>query len=408
MNMRAAKAAELLSSDFWKREKKSDEMIESLKRYFYPEFVDFNYKTCTRYYHLFEHLKVKFISHGKVVPFEVKGLHLYMMPCDILLFSISIGCTSTDLNDFSDLAASLRNIQAIKSLDDNYMTQVITPLCELKSKLTGQAAQPRSLVELGNKLKLFQIIDAPETIADKASRDTLLLQLGTCSPIETNAKKDSNSMSPEYMESLLAKSRLSFFNSWSALALLDTFTIFSFGTNEWLLKSWGNDYFGMIYLHSLFVKFYLQRLNYRFRSDQSKAIELEDDFENFESRYCFNKISYNFLPIEIAKATDRALELSDEQQSLYKVINVEKQRQEDANAKMLNNTLLFLTLISVFSAVWDTTCLMEQLFGFGDSKADTMSNYRLVVEVLFSVIIVVVLLLFRNKLKIGRTKGKAK
>lgn len=95
-----------------------------------------------------------------------------------------------------------------------------------------------------------------------------------------------------------------------------------------MLNNWTDTYFRLIYIHSLFLKFYLFRLNIRFRKNLSDISQLEDELVSFESAYCFHKISYNFLPLAIYKSIDSGLEISEERSQLYHLIDVENQRRE--------------------------------------------------------------------------------
>ena len=90
-------------------------------------------------------------------------------------------------------------------------------------------------------------------------------------------KHEDNGISPSYLEEVLHKSKISFYNNWSALSLMDTFTILSFKAPGWLLNNWTDTYFRLIYIHSLFLKFYLFRLNIRFRKNLSDISQLEDE-----------------------------------------------------------------------------------------------------------------------------------
>jgi len=145
----------------------------------------------------------------------------------------------------------------------------------------------------------------------------------------------------------------------------------------------------MIYIHSLFLKFYLFRMNILFRKKTIRASSLEKEFLDFEMNCCFHKISYNFLPLEIYQSLDIGLEINEERKQLFRMIEQEKNIQEKEGDRKLNNILLFLTGLTVFSAIWDFTCLLNQLYPYDELLGSTIGGFRIVTYILLLLVIII-------------------
>lgn len=177
-----------------------------------------------------------------------------------------------------------------------------------------------------------------------------------------------NSPSDEYYNKLIRENTISVFKNWKALALFDTFTV--------LLKSdsksadrvcftWKNFYFRLIYIHSLYQKTMLFDVNRRFRSgEQSKECrKLLHDMKVQEHWYAFSNISYNFLPQLLYKGIDFGLEIDKERESLRKYIEQESERQDQQNEQWIGKLVLYITIITILSALNDGTTFIRELFG---------------------------------------------
>ena len=164
--------------------------------------------------------------------------------------------------------------------------------------------------------------------------------------------------------------------------------------------NWRSSYFRMIYLHSLFLKFYLFRLNMRFRKGCFKASALDDELLAFENKYCFHKISYNFLPLQIYKAIDRSFEISEEREQLYHLIAMESRQAEEKNDRKVNSLLLFLTLLTMFSTIWDTTSLLNELYPYSDYVGSSVIGFRAATSLISLLILAVISGIFLRRRKI--------
>ena len=63
----------------------------------------------------------------------------------------------------------------------------------------------------------------------------------------------------------------------------------------------------------------------------------------------------------------------------------------------MNNLLFFLTCITMFSTVWDATCLLDQLFSYEGLVGDTTTGYRSFSLGLSVIIIVIAVLILRRR-----------
>ena len=95
---------------------------------------------------------------------------------------------------------------------------------------------------------------------------------------------------------------------------------------------------------------------------------------------------------------DKALEINEEKEILCHEIELENQRNEKESDKRMNNLLFFLTCITMFSTVWDATCLLDQLLSYEGVMGDTVTGYR-TFSLGLSVIIVVIAILILHRRK---------
>ena len=130
------------------------------------------------------------------------------------------------------------------------------------------------------------------------------------------------------------------------------------------------------------------------RTDVSELVE---EYESFEQKCCFHKISYNFLPLEIAEAIDKGLEIQEEMQQLYKIMEKEKTRRDEANDKMVNTLLFCLSLITLFSAIWDISCLIDQMYPYEEHLGNQPLGYQTVALLLILGVSVLILIIYSQE-----------
>lgn len=423
--MSATSSSQAITNLGWEKFILPQDVRNIEKRFFYPEFVDFCYadesdKSCVRYVkHINEELDITLKEND--IHFSISELTLYLMPFKMAIFSIHLEQETTDLNDCTSLLFSLRSVDFYSECHKAFIEKAIQPFMEVYQVLTGRNPVSYSeLIENGNKFRIFQIInshDAGMATLPEADKDKLLYELATVSKITKPNEEDDFSASESYLKKIINQSKISVFRNWSGLALMDTFTIHAFEASDRFVSNWTDSYFRMIYIHSVFQKSYLFNLNIRFRNTLASAQsvpswksklqsmnikntdigQLVDEYESFEQQCCFHKISYNFLPLEIAEAIDKGLEIKEEMNQLYKVMEKEKNRRDDANDKMVNTLLFCLSLLTLFSAIWDTSCLLDQMYPFADYLGGQTLGYRTVGLLLLMAVGILLLVIYRRK-----------
>lgn len=414
-------SSEQLAPEEWNVVQFSDDEAASLKRTFYEEYIDFFADKCVMMKNVVnKDLRLPF--REEMYDYHVSDITIYQMPLGMTLFSIRIDMNVADLNAFTAVMSSLRMIDYYKqAVHQEFIDNAIMPIKAFYDKaLDNPSASISSLIENGNKLRVFQIINTKtgEGVGEHVeyeNKDLLLYQLG--SEVKVTTQIDNYSPSEEYMEKILNESRISIFRNWRGLALTDTFTILAEDALDWLVDNWVSCYFRLIYIHSLFQKCYLFRLNKQLRlamneqrsamaillsalgMSESKIYSLIGNFKSFDQHCRFHKISYNFMPLEISKAIDNGLCISEELEQLDAVIEREKQRRDEANDKMVNTLLFILSTLTIGSAIWDFSCLLDQMFPYSDYLGSTVVGYRTVSLVTLLALTFVVTRLFKDKNK---------
>lgn len=378
----------------WIPEECSEESFASYKQYFDPGFAEFmlsagNSAKVRRY-----SMEIGRTVNVAGVNVSIRRLKLFMMPFGIRIYAIQADMESDSLNDFTLALFRMREQRywsdpAMKDFAD----AAVEPLRAVASALGCDSCD---LVENGNKLKVFQIVTSEAPIAFGRNDLNTLFELGTLGKIGGCSEKSPDSPSESYVERILSTNRLSFYNNWQALALFDTFTMWGYNLKPWMLQAWQDDYFSLIYIHSLFCKFYLYRLNERFHLNPGEGEELEQEYKEFDRQCTFHRISFNFLPIEIDRAIDRALEISEEKKQLRYYISEYSKQIADESASRLNKLLTFLTVVTVLSTVWDFSCMVNAVMPYSSVVGTEQSGYRLVVSLSILALLIVILATLRR------------
>lgn len=240
-------------------------------------------------------------------------------------------------------------------------------------------------LSFGNKLKVFLLVELDENLTkDKnIDKDMLLYDLGTCSPIGSAKGICSNfKPSKEYYLELIEKNRISVFNNWSALSLFDTFTGL-FQKGALYNPNWENGYFNLLYIHSLYVKNYLYKVNRTFFNKGIDRQKMEDQFFKFNQYYNPSHISFNFLPPIIFKKIRYSLAINDELELLKGRIERATLKYKEKRDKNINYILLVIALLTVFSVVWDVSEWVNKMFSEGTSTYNLFSSALAVIALLF-------------------------
>lgn len=389
----AAQIDRKLDLNAWKKQEYTKDSVELLSDFYYPEFVEF----CTKTRRTYSHSIDKCLSEP--CKFHVGDIQIGLYPFGIVIFHIGLTFSECTEEQVRKALGKLRNCCFYEDAGlDEFISTAIEPVKKAYMDLGGTAdttgVSCPYLVESGNKFKLFQIVEGEAVPREDKEMDKFLYSCGTLAEFDENGLF---STSRDFYEKSLAESRLSVFNNWKALMLLDSVTFAALSLSDFSRKIWTNDYFGMIYLYELYRTIYLYRLNLRFRAEKEKASDLFEELQLFERRYTFSSISYNFLPNEVDKAMENNLHTKQVEADIYHVIDQETTAQAAEHESRTNLFLTFLTLMASLSAVWDISSMIDAIVDYEQTFNLAATGYRLVVTLLIVVILLAALFSRRKK-----------
>ena len=379
------------AADGWVPVAHTSEEEALLANFYFPEFVDFSLHLVSRYDLKLSRSASVTLRDGSKVPFEVDGIRLFCMPRSICVYSIKVKFDDEDMDRVTAALGALRSCCFWdRAQVGEFLDAAIEPVQKVYKALGGKlepvADNYTHLVENGNKLKIFQIVTSPELPKDGPARDRFLYSAATLAPLEL---KEPFSTDPLYYQKMLEEHRIGVFSSWTAMALLDTVTFVAEDVSPFQKNIWLDDYFGKIYVYELFRKCFLYHHNQCFRVGTKSPVALQDELVSFERQYTFTAISYNFLPCEIAEAIARGLDVSREEESLRKIVSQEVTAREEESSGNQEKFLLFLTCLASLSAVWDITCLLDEVINYEATFKVTNLGYRIFSILLLLLILVV-------------------
>ena len=379
----------------WSQIKRTPEEEDLLRNFFFPEFVDFNTKHVQRYeLAIDQKVRIKLRS-GKELPFEAKRAILWMMPFSLAIFAIETSFVEQDIDDVTESLATLRNCERYGESLADFVASAISPIDKTYRAFKNEAPSATDnyshLVENGNKFKIFQIITSADCPEDSAQRDRLLYCAGTWSKYE---HEEPFSVDARYYEKVLKDFRLGVFSSWTALTLFDTVTFLTKDISDGIRITWVESYFGMIYIYELYKKCFLYKQNLLFRTEAKDPVILQKEIKDFERKYSFTSISYNFLPIEVDLSMASGLDSKSEEEALRELIAEEVAAREEESSSKRDKFLLFLTCLASFSAVWDISCLLDELINYERAFSAPNWGYRL-----FSALLLLLIAMFAMGLR---------
>lgn len=376
-------------SDFWSLVQYQDDEMIWARDFYFPEFAEMMMTEVKTYSHICNSRISVALWNGRSQDLHLEELRVYLFPFGIVMYSVKVRQQSEELQDMLDALFAMRGICSLNeaALKD-YISLALDPLLEL-SRAVGNAGGFRSLMECGNKLKVYHTLICDQKSQDEQEFDRLLYSCGTFSVYDEN---DSKGFSEKYYLSIMSRSIVSVFNNWKALSLLDTFTILAHDIDDNMLNIWNNEYFGKLYLYALYRKFFLFRINGDFRSEVKKVSAVRNDLTIFEKDYTFPKVSYNFLPEMIVNSMESGLDVKEETVKIAEIIKRENARKETERGDRMNLFLCVITCLTIFSAIWDFACLMDGVFVFS-ANIGTAAGVRACTMVLISILCIVAMVL---------------
>lgn len=335
------------------------EIVLPLKKGKYPNLIPFNYS------------------------FRLCRLHLFFFPLNILLFAIEIDDKGTELDNLTAAHYSLMGFWDADSFNNKVLSELMKPLTEHLNTTNGNR-----LTKDGNKLKLFQTVK----IEASSIEDDLLYELGTSSPVGCvkHGIRPDQKPSDSYFNSIINKNKVSTFDNWKGLALMDSFTMLgkeeSFDENDCNYL-----YFPLIYLRCIFEKTFCFSRNNAYREDdKEKNKALPEEIELMEKYYFYDNISYNFQPNLLYKAMSKGLGIKEERDALSKQIKErakeekrlleiqdaknkerlkeETEREKEIEAKRFDRIMAYVAIFAVFSVVWDICSIVMKAMPFFNSS----------------------------------------
>lgn len=263
-------------------------------------------------------------------------------------------------------------------------------------ELLKKGPQNKSLV-FGNKLKSFTLVELGQDL-DPEQEKGLLYDLATSVPVgSASGEVPYFQPAAEYLDELWENNTVKVFDNWKGMCLFDSFTgLFRKGAFDGFM--WENAYFNLIFLHSIYIKHYLFRINKKFYLEDTDKQKLEDEFYEFDKYFNLKQISFNFLPQIIYNKVRYGLDIEDEmtqlQTSIERANNVEKSRRD----KSINNVLTVIALLTVFSIIWDLSEWFNKIFFKSDASYIAIS-VSLTVAVLILLLVFMLKNYFKNKRK---------
>jgi hypothetical protein len=311
-------------------------------------------------------------GEGESVPFHVDYTDLYLFPHGIGIFSIKICLdepSGLNLGKVSEFLNRIRHLDSLIQYSGEAGPLSLERFIE-QNFLYGLNLEKEWSV-YNPQLKCYIQIDLKEEIPEE-EMDYLLFDMGNIALIGSSKGKGVFAPSENYFKEQIANNKISVFRNWSALALYDTFTRISMNFPD-RFRSWEYDYFNL-YIHCLYIKFFMYLTNSQL-SDvtvvSKRTEKIRDKFIEFINDYHHSHISYKFLPDLLQDKMMFSLEIQSEIERMEtKIMRINEHFQE-RREKSFNIALIIITLLSVFSVLYDFS---EWVIKMGVSR-DVMYPY---------------------------------
>lgn len=287
--------------------------------------------------------------------FEICAIRLHFFPANVVLLSIEIDDTGTELDNLTAAHSDLMGYWRLNKVTDEELKKTFEKVAALQKD--GSKGQ---LIKDGNKFKIFQTIE----VEDEDFCDETLYEVASSSPIGCvhGEKRPDMKPSEEYFQHTMDVFAISAFDNWKGLALVDSFTML--GKNGGIRPNDCNFlYFPLIYLRCLFEKTFCFTRNNMYRMDRASE-NLVVEIADMEKYYFYDKISYTFLPNIIYSAIAKGLGIGEERDELLRQIKERAKRREEAvkeaRDKKQNLLTLGLSAFAIFSVLWDLCSMFKE------------------------------------------------
>ncbi len=320
----------------------------------------------------------KMLEHELAIDY----LDVFLFPGDIAIYSFRCDFTGVSYHDISLLVNHIRN----------HAASGFNFIREHARWLISAGQGEGSTLVFGNKLKSFTLVETGQDISAQ-EEDDLLYDLATCSPVGSAAGYVSYyKPTVTYLDKLRTENTISVFDNWKGMCLFDSFTGL-FRKDVLNTFIWENAYFNLIFLHSVYLKYYLFRTNRKFYLENADSQKLEDEFYEFDQYFNFKQISFNFLPQIIYEKIRTGLDIEDElmqlQISIERANNIEKSRAD----KKMNTVLSIIAFLTVFSVIWDGSEWINKLL-FNSAR-----SYNIISGILTAIVLILISVFIFRKYK---------
>lgn len=344
------------------REYYSNTYYDSYISNMYPELSDKNFRQSydkTKLCHLTHsgtmrnEIILKTEIRGKEVNCKIPFFDIYLFPDGIGIFSLKVEIIDNNITIglISDFLFDIRNLKQKILTNDETITVKELLECKLDGPLQLNNRWNRYIPQL----KTYTQIDLKQDEIPEDEHNRLLYDLANMSPLGSADGVGSFAPSKTYFDEQMAENQISVFKNWSALTLFDTFTRISLDFED-KYGTWENDYFN-IYLHSLYIRFFIYSINSEFNSVHrisKKAEQLRYKFISFVNHYNLSHISYKFLQNLLLKKMLFALDVDseiDRMENKIQRINEEFQKKRDNRLNLVVSVLAVFGVFSVNSEI---------------------------------------------------------
>ena len=337
MNCDSSFYKSLLNSNY---EKKyfDDETINFLQNSYYSEYLNLMFKDKSSSVEIFSkkvNYQIGIEKRENDVILSCVDLYIFNNSNNntkTSIFSITYKPTDFSLHEISNISNDLKNHNCEISYNSKklLLIEFISQHLFFGKKISGINT---SLAQYsGSKFKNYLVLDFDDISID---RNQLLYELGTSSKLGTIKNSTIHAPSDSYVNYIL-ENKISCFKNYECLTLLNSFTVIgsnNYDENHVHTHTTWNDIYFSIYIFNLYVKSSLQVILNDFTSD---AMVKRKEFQEFNNKYYFRKISYNFLPNEFFKRITDSLEIEEDLkfienklETLALQINEKQQKQQE-------------------------------------------------------------------------------
>ena len=354
----------------WVKRTYTEEDVIKLQNYYFPEFAQCMADEITLY-SMPIHNACSLDFNGEKVPFLIEEIRLWEAPFHIILYAVKLRFEEVEFNSVTWALNSLRNFVFYRDMHRPFMDAALYPILEIYNKTmdTHETFDKDIswLAESGNKFKIFQILKTAEPI-EQGDEQLLIYDAAT---LAAHTPHSTGINSPTYVQHVLDEHYISVFSGWSGIALLDTFTLMTTDTPEWVIANWEKDYFDKIYIYQLFRKLFLYSVNLHYRRRTEDVLELEKKLKSLNTQRDYDQLN--------------------------RMINKELDIRRNQAEEKTNHFLTFLTCLTLFSAIYDAASLFNDSFGYADVFPSDHFGFRFVSTILLAVVLIIYLILNKKK-----------